>query len=203
MFRLTLILALLLAPLALADTLADRLADIQAVTQDAVITSDPAPVPDTDDRWRADITYTVESGAVGTRNTVALLGTGYDSGAVEPNDTGTWVWERRLPEPLRVEDKYLESRTANGWADLSKDAQETAIHGFSSDAWRTVGGVAGTADIREFTVQAVDGSTVKVGGLFDLGTGTWERRSYFIHLVDPDGSVDPTNANVEFERVTL
>lgn len=67
--------------------------------------------------------------------------------------------------------------------------------------------MAGARDIREFQCEPVDGSTIRVSGYFNTGAGltTWERMTWFVKLLDPNGSVAPDGqgnyANIEFQRV--
>ncbi len=110
-------------------------------------------------------------------------------------------WVNDLPGPLKpVSDtKYLNGRTAGGWANLTGAAQLTAIQGFCNSVY--AGAFPGASNIREFTCTAIDASTIKIGGYFDLGT-TWEHQTWYVRLLDANGSVAAPYSNIEFQRVT-
>lgn len=110
-------------------------------------------------------------------------------------------WVGSIPTPLRAETKFLASRTTGGWGSLTRAAQLSAIQGFCNAVYK--GAVAGARDIREFTCEPVDGSTIRVSGYFNTGAGltTWERQTWFVKLLDPNGSVAAPYSNIEFQRV--
>lgn len=110
-------------------------------------------------------------------------------------------WVGGTPEPLRGEDKFLSSRTTGGWAALTRAQQISAIQSFCNGVYKAA--VAGARDIRDFQVEPVDGNTIRVSGYFNTGQGLtqWERQSWFVRLIDPNGSVAAPYSNVEFQRV--
>lgn len=119
-------------------------------------------------------------------------------------ETEAAYWQGELPGPLRpapVETKYLTMRTAGGWAALTAAAQRTAIENFCNDVYKAK--VANARNIRDFSVEPWDGSTVKVSGWFNTGASLdeWRRRAWFIRLIDPNGSVAAGSGNVEFHEV--
>ena len=91
---------------------------------------------------------------------------------------------------MRAAPVYFSARTAS-------TVTAAQIQAYCNAQWETV--IANSVDIIDFNVSAVSGSVVLVGGVFDMGT-TWEQRSYYIRLVDPNGSVAAGNANVQFRR---
>lgn len=111
-------------------------------------------------------------------------------------------WVGGVPAPLKAEAKFLSSRTAGGWAGLTRAAQLAAIQSFCNAVYK--GAVAGARDIRDFTCEAVDGNTIRVSGFFNTGAGLtqWERQTWFVRLIDANGSVASPYSNIEFQRVT-
>jgi len=109
-------------------------------------------------------------------------------------------WLTKTPTILQpvVETKYLTTRTAGGWAGLTGAQQKAGIQNFCNKVYKDAANVDG--NIREFDVQPVDGTTIKVSGYFDLGT-TWEHQTWFVRLIDPQGSVSAPYSNVEFQRI--
>jgi len=109
-------------------------------------------------------------------------------------------WVNDLPGPLKpsTEVKYLSSRTTAGWGALSGAAQLSAIEGFCNSVYATASPGAGA--IREFSATPTNGTTIKVSGYFDLGT-TWEHQTWYVRLIDPNGSVSAPYSNIEFQRV--
>lgn len=126
------------------------------------------------------------------------------SGEVGIVDLGTeteaayWMIVTPAIDAPVVDTKYLTSRTANGWAALTGVQQKTAIQDFCNAVYAAASPGAGA--IREFDVQPTSGSIVKVSGYFDLGT-TWERQTWYIRLIDPNGSVAAPYSNIEFQKV--
>lgn len=139
---------------------------------------------------RATITYWEPDGGVIKQNTVAII-------IVEQGtEQEAAYWERQTPSVLRETpvETYITDRTAS-------TVTRAGIESFANTAWaKALSPTYTPRNIRDFDVQAVDGSTVAVSGYFNTAAGQWEHRSYYIHLVDPDGSVNPTSNNVEFER---
>lgn len=109
-------------------------------------------------------------------------------------------WLNAIPEPLKpsTEVKYLSSRTASGWGALTGAAQLTAIEGFCNSVY--AGANPGAGAIREFAATPTNGTTIKVSGYFDLGT-TWEHQTWYVRLIDANGSVAAPYSNIEFQRV--
>lgn len=107
-------------------------------------------------------------------------------------------WLNDVPGPLKTEAKYLTSRTAGGWGALTAAAQSAAIESFCNSVYKAAN--AGASDIREFSVTATNGSTIRVSGYFDIGT-TWEHQTWYVRLIDPNGSVTAPYSNIEFQRV--
>lgn len=119
-------------------------------------------------------------------------------------ETEAAYWLGELPAPLRPvvpEEKYLTARTVSGWGALTAAAQKAAIESFCNEVYKAA--VAGARDIREFTVTPVDGTKVKVSGYFNAGQNntTWERQTWYIRLIDANGSVAAPYSNIEFQRV--
>lgn len=112
-------------------------------------------------------------------------------------------WVGGVPAPLRPEGKFLASRTAGGWSGLTRAAQLSAIQSFCNAVYK--GAVANARDIREFTCEPVDGNTIRVSGYFNTGAGLtqWERQTWFVRLIDANGSVASPYSNIEFQRVTV
>lgn len=110
-------------------------------------------------------------------------------------------WVGGVPGPLRPEGKFLSARTTGGWAGLTRAAQLAAIQSFCNSVYK--GAVAGARDIREFQCEAVDGNTVKVSGYFNTGASLaeWQRQTWFVKLLDANGSVAAPYSNIEFQRV--
>lgn len=125
-----------------------------------------------------------------------------DSGVVvEGVNIEQAYWVGGVPGPLRPEAKFLASRTTGGWAGLARAAQLTAIQSFCNAVYK--GAVAGARDIRDFTCEPVDGSTIRVSGYFNTGQGLteWQRQTWFVKLLDANGSVAAPYSNIEFQRV--
>ena len=121
----------------------------------------------------------------------------------EPEEAAYWLGN--IPAPLRpapAEVKYLTSRTTGGWGTLTAAAQKTAIQNFCNEVYKVAN--AGAANIREFTVEPIDGTTVKVRGNFNTGNGftEWTPMAWYVRLKDANGSVAAPYSNVEFHRVT-
>ena len=77
----------------------------------------------------------------------------------------------------------------------------TAIQNFCNAVYKTKEAAAG--DIREFSVAPHDGSTIKVNGMFYVGASTaWERMSWYVRLIDPNGSVAAPYSNIEFHQIS-
>lgn len=105
-----------------------------------------------------------------------------------------------VPPILQTETKFLASRTAGGWGNQTAAQQFAAIENFCNGVY--VAAHAGASNIREFSVSNVNGTTIRVNGNFDVGT-TWEPQSWYVRLIDPNGSVAAPYANVEFQRIVV
>lgn len=110
-------------------------------------------------------------------------------------------WVGGVPGPLKPEAKFLTARTTGGWAGLTRAAQLAAIQSFCNAVYK--GAVAGARDIRDFTCEPVDGSTIRVSGYFNTGAGLteWTRQTWFVKLLDANGSVAAPYSNIEFQKV--
>lgn len=191
--RIILALTLLLAGMASAATLEERRVELAAAdgVLAAVTTQSLTPILPGVNLYVAQIRFAYAEGDVAEDQTVSLIGV--NQGEVDEEV----YWFGQLPKPLRVETKYLTSRTAGGWAALSKSAQESAIETFCNNYYENA--TAGDQDpIREFNVQPVSGDTVKVSGYFDVGT-TWERQSWYAKLINIDAA-PVQNTDVQFQR---
>lgn len=102
------------------------------------------------------------------------------------------------PPILQAESKFLTARTAGGWGALTAAAQFTAIENFCNGVYISANPSA--SNIREFSVSNVNASTIRVNGMFDIGT-TWEPQSWYVRLIDPNGSVAAPYSNVEFQKI--
>lgn len=111
-------------------------------------------------------------------------------------------WMEQVPPLFRpaATGTYISARTVNGWGALSPAAQETAIHAFLSDAWRTAQTNEDLDDIRELQLRPVGPNTLRAQGSFHLGF-TWTEKTYYVHLTDANGSISPASGNVVFEQV--
>lgn len=97
-------------------------------------------------------------------------------------------WAHTIPEIDRV----IVAETYFGESAVTAAQIET----FANSRWVAANPTA-TA-IRDFSVQGLNPTTVALSGLFDV-SGTRERRSYLIWLIDPLGPVNAANA--KFERI--
>ena len=102
------------------------------------------------------------------------------------------------PPILQSETKFLADRTAGGWAALTAAQQFTAIQDFCNAVY--IAAHAGASNIREFSINNVNGTTIRVNGNFDVGT-TWQQQSWYVRLIDPNGSVAAPYSNVEFQQI--
>lgn len=188
MYRL-LLAALIVSGVTTADTLNERMTDIQNATLAARLVGTPYVVNETPSIHMGDVKYWVADGDVVRENTATLVILDYNGGSEAA------YWLRRLPdvlEPTPAAPTYINDRTTPFTA--------AQIESFCNTVWQDLN--SGAGDIIEFNVTEVDGKTVRVSGNFDIGTDTREARSYYIQLVDPNGSVTVGNANIKFERIT-
>lgn len=105
------------------------------------------------------------------------------TGSGTPEEVAGWV--NGLPQVLHVDPPLL-----GGKVDAA------AVETFCNAKWKAANTQA--TDIREFSVQPINPTTLRVSGLFDV-SGTREPRQYLIWLVDPNGAVSGSNA--KFERL--
>lgn len=124
----------------------------------------------------------------------------------DPESPETAYWFVRTPSILVVptEVKYLTSRTAGGWASLSGSAQKAAIENFCNEVYKAAN--AGAANIREFSAEPINGTTVKVRGNFNTKDANnafnqWTPMVWYVRLIDANGSVATPYSNVEFHKV--
>ena len=193
---------LLFVSLAYADTVAERVTELEAAPGVGAgnvyaDTANAADVPNFTSWKVVRVTYVYTSGDTVEQNTIALgvkdLGTGTEAAYYFP----------RKPTVLNAETKFVTSRTVGGWAGLTAAQQLAGIETFCNGVYKKFN--PGSADIREFQCTPVNGSTIKVSGYFDKGT-TWTRETWFIRLIDPNGSVAPDQngdyTNIEFQQAT-
>lgn len=186
--------ALIYAAVTSGATLTERLAELNNDDDvlEAIIVSDAAPISGFNALYTADIRYAAIDGDKATDNRVRLVGIDH-GGAGE-----AWYWLSVPSELTNDPVKLLTSRTTAGWGALTLAAQEAAVESFCNSVYAAAN--TGAQNIREFSVSAVKGDTVKVSGYFDIGT-TWEQQTWYIRLVDPNGSVAAPYSNIQFERV--
>jgi hypothetical protein len=145
--------------------------------------------------------YTVE-GDITTEGKGNLIVINAESEDPEAPEVAYWLGQ--LPGPLRPaapEIKYLTDRTTGNWGNLSSAAQQAAILEFCNAVYKEA--VSGARDIREFRVEAIDGKTVKVSGYFNVGENLaqWQYMTWYIKLIDANGSVASPYSNIEFQAV--
>lgn len=194
MLRAFFMLVILLPSMVHAATVAERIAELDA----APGVSDVSEVPNSREA------HPVFTGWEIAR--LAYLYTDAATGVIQDNAIEVWIdgggqcyYARRRPAVLEVEQKFLSSRTAGGWANLSRAAQASAIESFCNSVYQAAN--AGAQAIREFQVAPLSGSIIKVTGYFDKGT-SWALESWYVRLVDPNGSVAAPYSNIEFEKAT-
>lgn len=172
-------------------TLAERIAEIEAPASvlSATLVGDPKPVNETPPVHLARIATWRILGDVVLRDQLDLAIVNYDSG----DGSGDAYFVNKVPRYILPEStvEYFSDRTAS-------TVSAAQINAYCTAKWAEA--VQGAAAIRQFRVAPIDGSTVEVAGVFDMGDGTWEQRVYFVHLVDPDGAVTTASENVKFER---
>ncbi len=173
-------------------TLAERVAELSAVNGvvAAIIDGEPKQLSLSPSIHLARVTYWRIVGSLVTDSAVAVVVLNY--GVPE---TEAAYWLRKVPDilqPAAAATTYFTSRNSPFTA--------AQIETYCNQIWVAANASAGP--ILEFNVQAVNGKTVKVSGKFDVGGASREDRSYYIWLVDPNGSVAAGNANVKFERIS-
>lgn len=111
-------------------------------------------------------------------------------------------WLQGKPEVLQATPTgpYMSGRTVGGWDELTKSAQEAAIHSFLSQVWRDSQTDQTREDIRSMQLTPTGPNTLKVSGDFHTGVA-WEPKTYYVHLVDADGSVAVGDGNLILEPV--
>ena len=180
-------------------TLLERLAQVQAASNvsEAAIVVQPRVIEGgfSTNRY-AKIDWILDSSAdVALRQGAEL----FVRNAGQQNESA--VWSGGIPAILQTQPKFLTSRTAGGWAALTVAQQFTAIQNFCNAVYKTKEASAG--DIREFNVVPHDGSTIKVNGMFYVGASTaWKPMSWYVRLIDPNGSVASPYSNIEFHQIS-
>lgn len=194
MFRFILALLICLPASVYAATVAERIAELDAVAG----VSDVSEVPNSREA------HPVFPGWEIAR--IAYLQTNAATGVIADNAVEVWIdsqgacyWARRRPAVLETEVKFLSSRTAGGWASLTRAQQWTAIESFCNSVYQ--GANAGAQAIREFQVAPVTGSIIKITGYFDKGT-SWALESWYVRLIEANGSVTAPYTNIELEKAT-
>ncbi len=176
-----------------AATLNERMTAIQNASGviAAKLVGTPELVNETPVIHLGKVQYWVVDGDTVKGNTAAIIIRFYNG----QGGTEEAFWLERLPDVLQpnpAATTYFTSRNTPYTA--------AQIEAYCNSLWVAANPTAGP--ILEFAVQAVNGKTVKVSGKFDTGSATRQDRSYYIWLVDPNGSVATGNANVKFERIT-
>lgn len=175
-------------------TFNERLLELQGAGSvwQAIAQSAPAQMEGLDNLHEALIRYAWADGDVTRDTVVKLIGRNHGGGSEE------WNWERGVPEPLRVEAKYLSGRTAGNWANVAKAAQAAAIENFCNAVYQDA--VPGAQDIREFSVAPTAPDMVKVSGWFHVNSNAdWERQSWYVRLLNINAN-PVTVSDVEFQR---
>jgi hypothetical protein len=180
-----------------AATVQERLESVQNApgVLAAQITRTPAALPRFGQLYTAAISWYLTTGDFVRSESAELiiveLGT--------ENEAAYWL--DRVPAILVVPPVivYMADRTAS-------TVTAAMIESFCNSTWTAAApgaGQTGAASIREFEVTPVDGRTVRVNGMFNLvaNGGSWERRTYLIRLVDPNGQLTLASGNIKFERV--
>lgn len=143
----------------------------------------------------AKISWYVDAGdGVARGNSAEFLISGKDT----PQETVYAIGN--APAILQAETKFLSARTAGGWGDLTAAQQFAAIENFCNGVY--VAAHAGASNIREFSVTNINASTIRVNGNFDTGS-EWKPQSWYVRLLDPNGSVAAPYANVEFQQIIV
>jgi hypothetical protein len=138
----------------------------------------------------AKITYLEITGGTVTANTVGVI-------VVAPDgQTENAYWLGGLPSVLEeapAAETYITARSVPFTA--------AQVEGFANDAWRGIKN-ASARDIRDFSVRNIDSQTVEVTGWFQIADESWNNLTYYIHIVDVNGSyaANAQNTNIEFEQ---
>lgn len=189
--------AVALAAIAGADTLQQRVDALDAAPNvlEAWIEVAPVSMGRAGTLYAGRVAWVESTGATATQKGIEVIVLNL---GVVGQEAAFWVND--LPGPLKpsTEVKYLSSRTTGGWGALTGAAQLSAIEGFCNSVYGTANPGAGA--IREFTATPTNGTTIKVSGYFDLGT-TWEHQTWYVRLIDANGSVTAPYSNIEFQRV--
>lgn len=195
MKHLILIFAITLAGIASADTLQQRVDALGAAPNvlEAWIEVAPVSIGRAGTVYAGRVAWVESTGSTATQRGIEVIVVNL---GVVGQEAAFWLND--VPGPLKTETKYLTSRTASGWGALTTAAQATAIQGFCNSVYQSVN--VGAGAIREFSVSPVDGTTIRVSGYFDIGT-TWEHQTWYIRLIDANGSVAAPYTNIEFQRV--
>lgn len=113
----------------------------------------------------------------------------------EVADTASAVWEK-LPDVLKptpAEETYFGSYATPA----------NAIELVCNAKWRGISGNSGAKDILDFSIQAVNDTTIRVEGLFHEPSASprvWKQRKWAIGLIDPLQA--PSAGNAYFEEIT-
>lgn len=197
-----LIATLLYSAATMAATLEERMTQLRAVTLQAEYDTPAHVGAGFLNLHVTNVTYYVVEGDIVTANKVTAIISNYLS--VDPENPEAAYWLRSLPEPLRPAPSPPVLFSARTVGAVTAANVET----YCNNRWTATvqnGGAGHTtaASIREFSVTPIDGKTVQISGKFNIPEDAlpWQYRSYYIRLVDADGSVQPGNVNVKFERV--
>lgn len=187
--------AVAVAAIAGADTLQQRVDALDAAPNvlEAWIEVAPVSIGRAGTVYAGRVAWVESSGSTATQKGVDVIVVNL---GVVGQEAAYWLND--VPGPLKTETKYLTSRTTAGWGALTAAAQSEAIESFCNSVYKAAN--AGASDIREFSVTATNGSTIRVSGYFDIGT-TWEHQTWYVRLIDPNGSVTAPYSNIEFQRV--
>ena len=182
-------------------TLEQRLAQIEAVPNvaEAAIVVTPREITAFSSIKYAKIDWIIDDGSgVGVRNGAEL----FVKNAGLPEESA--LWSGSIPAILQPAPKFLTSRTTGGWGDLSSAQQIAAIQNFCNEVYKAK--EPGAGNIREFGIAAVDGTTVRVSGFFNTPDAQsqltqWVPKTWFVRLIDANGSVASPYTNVEFHLI--
>lgn len=194
-------LAVAVAAIAGADTLQQRVDALKAAPNvlGAWVEVAPVSLPRGGELYAGRVAWVEATGSTASQRGIEVIV--LNSGKIENGvNVEQAYWVNDLPGPLKpsTEVKYLSSRTTGGWGALTGAAQLSAIEGFCNSVY--AGANPGAGAIREFSATPTNGTTIKVSGYFDLGT-TWEHQTWYVRLIDANGSVTAPYSNIEFQRV--
>jgi len=182
-----------------AMTVAERIASVNAVPSvlEAYASKAPAAITGTGSLWHARISwYYLDGGIVKDGGGDLIIA---DFG-VEGQEAA--YWHGSTPSILVpvVAPTYITGRTAAAAAEPKRPFTKAEVESFCNTQWRATSGNAQARAIIDFSAENTTPNTILVRGRFhDVATNSWPRLSYFITLVDPNGSA--SGANVKFEKV--